>query len=146
MAPGGLATAAAAPRMVPWERPAAVRRAGRPWEPIGEAARGGACEITGFSKLMNMVQNLSQKRSKQLGAWLCLGTLLAGGIVCLIGFQAAFNMAVTTGLLPTKGLPLPFISWGGSALVVSLGLMGIVLSVGLRAQEPVREGRRVAAR
>lgn len=72
------------------------------------------------------------------------GTLLAGGIVCLVGVQAAGNMAVTTGLLPTKGLPLPFISWGGSSLIVFMGLMGILLSVGLRAGEAEWGGKRAA--
>lgn len=66
------------------------------------------------------------------------GTLLASGIVSLIGFQAAFNMAVATGLLPTKGLPLPFISMGGTSLIVFMGLMGIVINIGLQARPPVR--------
>lgn len=70
------------------------------------------------------------------------GTLLAGGAVTLIAMQATFNMMVTVGLLPTKGLPLPFISMGGTSLIVFLGLMGIVVNVGLQA-EPVR--RRVLA-
>lgn len=69
------------------------------------------------------------------------GSLLAGGITSLIAFQAAFNMCVTVGLLPTKGLPLPFISWGGSSLIMSLTLVGILLSVGLRAQDPGRQGK-----
>ena len=69
------------------------------------------------------------------------GSLLAGGIVSLIAFQAAFNMAMTTGLLPTKGLPLPFISLGGTSLIVFMGLMGIVINVGLQAEAP----RRVSA-
>lgn len=69
------------------------------------------------------------------------GTLLAGGIVALVGIQAAVNMAITTGLLPTKGLPLPFISWGGSSLIVFMGLMGILLSIGLRSVESERNGQ-----
>lgn len=70
-----------------------------------------------------------------VGARDLFGTLLAGGIVSLLAFQAAFNMAVTTGLLPTKGIALPFISSGGSALLVFLGLMGILLNVGLQAED-----------
>ena len=70
------------------------------------------------------------------------GSLLAGGIVCLVATQAAVNMAVTIGLMPTKGLPLPFISWGGSALIVFMTLMGIVVSVGLQAVEPSRRQSR----
>jgi cell division protein FtsW len=72
------------------------------------------------------------------------GSLLAGGIVCLVVTQAAVNMAVTMGLMPTKGLPLPFISWGGSALIVFMVLMGILVSVGLQAVEPSRRQSRTA--
>ncbi len=67
------------------------------------------------------------------------GMLLAGGIVGLVALQSAVNMGVTTGLLPTKGLPLPFISWGGSALIVCMGLMGIVINIGLQAQPAPRK-------
>ncbi len=63
------------------------------------------------------------------------GTLLASGIVTLITVQAAVNMGVTTGLLPTKGLGLPFISAGGSSLIMNMFLIGILLSVGSRAVE-----------
>jgi len=74
------------------------------------------------------------------GARDSLGALLAGGIISLISFQAAFNMAVTIGLLPTKGLPLPFISSGGSALIVYLTMIGVLLNIGLQAREPERAG------
>ena len=61
-----------------------------------------------------------------------LGTLLASGLVSLIAMQAALNMAVTTGAAPTKGLPLPFISAGGSALMANLAMVGILLNIGLQ--------------
>jgi len=73
------------------------------------------------------------------------GSLLASGITALLVFQGAINMAVTTGLLPTKGLPLPFVSAGGSALIVSLGLVGIMMNIGLQGQEPKREPKRALA-
>lgn len=57
------------------------------------------------------------------------GCYLVCGITLLIAVQAALNMAVSVGLLPTKGLTLPFISYGGSSLVCCLTAMGIVLSV-----------------
>ncbi len=63
------------------------------------------------------------------------GTLLASGVSTLIVVQAAANMGVTTGMLPTKGLGLPFISAGGSSLVINMVLVGILLSVGSRAVE-----------
>jgi cell division protein FtsW len=67
------------------------------------------------------------------------GSLLAVGIMGLISFQALFNVAVTTGLLPTKGLPLPFISCGGTALIVFMGLVGILLNIASQAEEPQRQ-------
>lgn len=65
------------------------------------------------------------------------GALLAVGISSLILFQAAFIMAVTTGLLPTKGLPLPFISYGGTSLIVMLGMVGVLINVGVQARPPL---------
>ena len=57
------------------------------------------------------------------------GRYLGLGITLLIGGQALVNAAVVTGLLPTKGLTLPFVSYGGSSLVVSLVGVGILLSI-----------------
>ncbi len=70
------------------------------------------------------------------------GTLLATGIVSLIVVQALFIMAVTLGLLPTKGLPLPFVSYGGSALIVSLTMVGVVVNIGVQSHE--RQPQRAA--
>ncbi len=64
------------------------------------------------------------------------GSLLASGIAGLIVFQAAFNISVTIGLLPTKGLPLPFISRGGTSLIVLMGMIGVLINVGLQAEPP----------
>jgi cell division protein FtsW len=57
------------------------------------------------------------------------GSLLAFGIAFLIGIQAFVNIAVVTGTLPTKGLTLPFISFGGSSMLVSLASVGILLNI-----------------
>jgi cell division protein FtsW len=57
------------------------------------------------------------------------GLLLASGIVSLIAFQAAINIGVVTSLLPNKGLPLPFVSYGGSNLVMALFAVGLLLNI-----------------
>lgn len=71
-----------------------------------------------------------------------LGLLLAAGIVSLLGLQAAVNMGVTTSLLPNKGLPLPFVSYGGSNLIICLFSIGILISIYRRGIfEPVNTRR-----
>ena len=57
------------------------------------------------------------------------GRLLAMGVTLVLSLQAAINIAVVTGCIPTKGLALPFISYGGSSLVVSGVLVGLLISV-----------------
>ncbi|MEK6579345.1 MAG: putative lipid II flippase FtsW [Bdellovibrionota bacterium] len=57
------------------------------------------------------------------------GYLLAAGITLAIGLQGFINMAVVLGILPTKGLTLPFISYGGSALLADLFAVGVLLSI-----------------
>jgi cell division protein FtsW len=65
------------------------------------------------------------------------GGLLAVGVTFLISLQAAINIGVVTSALPNKGLPLPFISYGGSNLVAMLACVGILFSIARRA--PARE-------
>ena len=60
------------------------------------------------------------------------GRFLAFGIAVLIGIEAFVNMGVVTGLLPTKGLALPFLSYGGSSLIISLFAVGLLLNVSSR--------------
>ena len=69
------------------------------------------------------------------GYWIALraydrfSTILAAGLVTLIAVQTALNLGVVTNLLPSTGIALPFFSYGGTALAVNLGEMGIVLSI-----------------
>ena len=69
------------------------------------------------------------------GFWIALrardrfSTVLAAGLVTLIAIQTILNLGVVTNLLPSTGIALPFFSYGGTALAVNLGEMGIVLSI-----------------
>jgi cell division protein FtsW len=58
------------------------------------------------------------------------GRLLAGGITAWFGIQALVNLGAVTGVLPITGVPLPFMSYGGSSLVVSLVATGVLFSIG----------------
>jgi len=60
----------------------------------------------------------------------CFGSMLAIGLTTSICFQVCTNMAVTLGLLPTKGLTLPFISYGGTSLLMSMATVGVLMNIG----------------
>ena len=64
------------------------------------------------------------------------GAFLALGLTTMVAFQAFFNISVVLGLLPTKGIPLPFVSYGGSSLLINLIGMGILLNVSQHASTP----------
>ena len=61
------------------------------------------------------------------------GRLLALGLTVMIVGQALVNMSVVLGMLPTKGIPLPFVSYGGSSLLVNLAAVGILLNISQQA-------------
>ena len=67
------------------------------------------------------------------------GTYLGLGIACMIVFQAFVNMSMVINLLPTKGLPLPFVSMGGSSMIMTMAAVGILLNIS-------RQGRGAALR
>ena len=64
------------------------------------------------------------------------GRLLALGITAMVLFQALINFAVVLGMVPTKGIPLPFVSYGGSSLLVMLLATGVLLNISQQATEP----------
>ena len=71
------------------------------------------------------------------------GRLLGMGIATLVAMQASINIGVVTGVLPTKGLTLPLISYGGSSVVITLAMLGILLNVTTHARrDALREGTR----
>ena len=79
------------------------------------------------------------------GYWIALrapdrfSTVLAAGLVSLIAVQTVLNLGVVTNLLPSTGIALPFFSYGGTALAVNLGEMGIVLSISRYRNHPARQ-------
>lgn len=85
-----------------------------------------------------------------LGARICLraldlfGHFLSLGIVSLITLQAIINIGVVTGVFPTKGLPLPFISYGGSSMAMYLTSIGILLNIHNWTQRKLLSGSSIA--
>ena len=74
------------------------------------------------------------------------GALLSAGLVTLIGLQVLLNIGVVTNLLPSTGISLPFFSYGGTALLVNLAEMGMVLSVSRQNSNRMVIRRRVRRR
>jgi cell division protein FtsW len=70
---------------------------------------------------MSRIAEQAAKRDEQFGA------LMVHGVALLVAFQAFINMGVASGLLPTKGLTLPFISYGGSSLIISVAMSATAL-------------------
>ncbi len=57
------------------------------------------------------------------------GSLLAGGVICMIGVQCVLNVAVVIGMMPTTGLPLPFFSAGGTSISIIMAAVAVVMNV-----------------
>ncbi len=76
-----------------------------------------------------------------------LGAILAAGIICWVGLEALINVAVMVGAMPFAGNALPFISYGGSSLVVTLTAMGVLINISRRdvSDTLVRASRRTLA-
>jgi len=79
------------------------------------------------------------------GYWIALrapdrfSTVLAAGLVTLIAVQVILNLCVVTNLLPSTGIALPFFSYGGTALAVNLGEMGVVLAISRYRNRPKKQ-------
>jgi rod shape determining protein RodA len=61
-----------------------------------------------------------------------LGSLVAAGLVLVIFWQVLINVGMVTGLFPIVGIPLPFLSYGGSSLVTTWVIIGILLNIRMR--------------
>jgi cell division protein FtsW len=72
------------------------------------------------------------------------GSFLASGLTVGILLQVCVNMAVTLGLLPTKGLTLPFLSYGGTSLLVNMAAIGILMNIGAAGRRSIGNRRRRA--
>ncbi len=64
------------------------------------------------------------------------GSLLASGIMIMIGMQVMINVGVVTNTIPSTGIPLPFLSYGGTSLVINLVAMGVLLNISKHANAP----------
>ena len=73
------------------------------------------------------------------------GSYLALGLTLVIGLPAAINMGVVSGILPTKGLSLPFLSYGGSSLIASMLAVGILLNISSQLKRPAASPAKAAA-
>lgn len=62
------------------------------------------------------------------------GRYLAVGITCMVSLQAFINISVVLGMMPTKGIPLPLVSYGGSSLFVTLACIGVLLNISKQAE------------
>lgn len=69
-----------------------------------------------------------------------LGRLIASGVGGMFAFQVFVNVSVATGLLPNTGMPLPFVSYGGSSMWINMIATGLVLNVGIRKPKSMFEG------
>jgi cell division protein FtsW len=62
------------------------------------------------------------------------GRYLAVGITSMVVLQAFINMSVVLGMMPTKGIPLPLVSYGGTSLLVTLACVGVLLNITKQAE------------
>jgi len=90
---------------------------------------GGATVIILFLVLLWRIMAISATSKDRYGM------LIATGVTAMIGFHVLENVGMTLGIMPVTGIPLPFISYGGSSLMANMAAMGLVLNVGMRRQK-----------
>ncbi|WP_136255370.1 putative lipid II flippase FtsW [Onishia niordana] len=102
----------------------------------------GAMAVVGLFALL-VIRAMAVGRRAEL-AKLPFAAYLSYGIALIIGGQAFINIAVSTGMLPTKGLTLPLLSYGGSSLVISAVMVALLLRVDIETRQAARRSRSTA--
>lgn len=96
---------------------------------IGEEL--GLIGVTAILVLYGLILHTGTCIARQADTF--FGALTATGITLYLGLQVIINTGVTLGVLPTKGLTLPFISYGGTSLIINMAAMGILMNIGASA-------------
>jgi cell division protein FtsW len=104
----------------------------------------GAIGVVGLFGLL-IYRAMAVGRRAEL-AGLAFAAYFSYGIALVIGAQAFINIAVSTGMLPTKGLTLPLLSYGGSSLLVSATMVAVLLRADIETRQAVRRARPTARR
>jgi len=102
---------------------------------------GSLCVVALFASLVGLGLRIAQRASDPFGA------MLAVGVTTWFGVQGFVNVGAVLSLLPVTGVPLPFVSFGGSSLVATMLAAGVLVNVALQGDEPVHPVRaRIAER
>nr|WP_320013578.1 putative lipid II flippase FtsW [uncultured Desulfobacter sp.] len=96
---------------------------------IGEEL--GLIGVTVILVLYGLILHTGTRIARQADTF--FGAVTATGITLYLGLQVIINTGVTLGVLPTKGLTLPFISYGGTSLIINMAAMGILMNIGASA-------------
>lgn len=89
---------------------------------------GGAALVVLYSAFIARIWRIATEAKEMYGS------LIAVGFMCMFGFQAFENIAMTMGMMPITGITLPFISAGGTSIVANMMALGLILSVGIRSK------------
>jgi rod shape determining protein RodA len=89
---------------------------------------GGAALIAAYGVFISRIWKIATSAKEMFGS------LIATGFLCMFGFQAFENIAMTMGMMPVTGITLPFISAGGTSIMANMIALGLILSVGIRSK------------
>jgi rod shape determining protein RodA len=90
---------------------------------------GGASLIALYFFLLLKILKIAQEAKDSVG------TLIATGVGAMLFFHIFINIGMTMGIMPVTGIPLPFLSYGGSAIITNLMAIGLLLSIQLRREQ-----------